>query len=282
MPYSAETILKLQRESEEVYQALQALQLRCVAQGQATGDVRAREHLLQGAGRRVGVLKRSLQRIYAIFPPSTVRPLQQDALADVQINLHAFVMNLYGIFDNWAWAFVLRHGLTAQVGGKMSVSLFKESTLKVLPDEIRGYLRAEGKTQWHDQYLKSYRDSLAHRIPLYIPPATFTPEEGERYNALEEEKVQCIGSRDFDRIDQIYVEQAALGVPCMAFLHSYSEDEALKPILLHPQLICDAMAVVEFGNLYFEHWHEHVARLTHHSSGLPAAAAEFKRWAYEN
>jgi hypothetical protein len=34
-------------------------------------------------------------------------------LADVQINLHAFVMNLYGIYDNWAWAYVLRHDLEA-------------------------------------------------------------------------------------------------------------------------------------------------------------------------
>jgi hypothetical protein len=254
MTYTAENVEKLQRESQEVFRALQALQLQCVVQGQALAPSQASEHLLHGAGRRVGVLKRSLQQIFTIFPPSLVRPLQQDTLSDVQIYLHAFVMNLYGIFDNWAWAFVLRHNLTAAVGGRMNVSLFKTATQRFLPEPIRVYLTSDGKAAWHDEYLKSYRDALAHRIPLYIPPASFTPAEGERYNVLESEKVQRIMSREFDRVDQIWEEQAALGTPCMAFLHSYSTDDDPRPILLHPQLICDAMAVVEFGNLYFENW----------------------------
>lgn len=257
MPYTAEQVADLNQKSAETLDSLQHLQQQCIIQGQAlSADSRAREHLLHGAGRRLSVLKRSLQRIFDGFPPDIVRPLEREPLADIQICLHAFVINLYGIFDNWAWAFVHRHDLEARIGNRLNVSLFKTATQRYLAPPLRAYL-TEDLTRWHDEYLKSYRDALAHRIPLYIPPATFTPEEGERYNVLEGEKIEKIVARDFDRVDQIWIEQGALGHPCFAFLHSYTEAGAPRPVLLHPQLISDAMTVIEFGTRYFEHWHVH-------------------------
>lgn len=252
--YTAGMVEKLEEEWESVHTTLDALQVRCVMEGESADHEGAKEHLLHGAGRRVGVLKRSFERIFTIFPPATVRPLVRNDLSDVQIHLHAFVMNLSGIFDNWAWAFVHRHGLASAVGGNLNVSLFKAATQKYLPEALRGHLSAADIVQWHGHYLKSYRDALAHRIPLYIPPASFTAAEGERYNALNAEQLQCIKSGDFDRVNQIREEQAMLGIPCKAFLHSFSEEDTPKPVLLHPQVLCDAKAVVEFGNLYFDHW----------------------------
>jgi hypothetical protein len=255
MPYTAEQVTDLKAKNARMLGSLQTLQLQCIVHGQALpADSPAREHLLHGAGRRLSVLKRALQRIFETFPPDVARPLEREPLADVQIYLHAFVMNLYGIFDNWAWAFVHRHGIEAAIGNRQGVSLFKTSTRRYLAPRLREYLTND-LTRWHDEYLKSYRDALAHRIPLYIPPATFTPEEGERYNALENEKIERITAQDFPRVDQIWAEQAALGRPCLAFLHSYGEEGAPKPVLLHPQVISDAMTVVEFGGLYLEHWH---------------------------
>lgn len=255
MPYTAEQVADLNLKRAETLDSLQKLQQQCIVQGQALpADALAREHLLHGAGRRLSVLKRSFERIFADFPPDIVRPLEREQLADVQICLHAFMINLYGIFDNWAWAFVHRHGLEARIGNRLNVSLFKPATQRYLVPLLREYLTADF-TRWHDEYLKSYRDALAHRIPPYIPPATFTPEEGERYNALEREKKEKILARDFDRVDQIWIEQATLGKPCLAFLHSYTEAGTPRPVFLHPQLISDAMTVIEFGTRYFEHWH---------------------------
>lgn len=259
MPYTPEQQTDLVEKHTEVLAALQNLKLQCVVQGQSLAeDSPEREHLLHGAGRRVGVILRSLHRIFEIFPPNTERPLEQDVLMDVQIYLHAFVINLYGIFDNWAWAFVYRHDLEPRIGKRQNVSLFKESTRRYLAAPLREYLVSDGKAEWHERYLKSYRDALAHRIPLYIPPATFTPEESQRHNVLESEKIQNIWAANFPRVEEIWAEQAALGRPCMAFLHSYREEGAPRPVLLHPQLISDAMAVVEFGELYLRLWHESV------------------------
>jgi hypothetical protein len=165
-------------------------------------------------------------------------------------------MNLYGVFDNWAWAFVLRHQLEGETGGKRGIGLFNKKTTKHLPSPLRDYLSSATITNWHDNYLKSFRDALAHRIPLYIPPAEYTTEEGERCSSLEREKAELINSMQLDRLDELYAEQEKIGSPSFVFLHAYAEDDPPKPILIHPQLLSDAGSIVEFGTLFLKHWHE--------------------------
>lgn len=257
MNYTAEQSESLRGECEKVLRSLQALQLKIVAQGQPLDAAsRLREHLLHGAGRRVGVIRRAISNVYDLFPPETSRPLNSGTIADVQINLHAFVMNLYGLYDNWAWAFVLRHNLEGVIGDRRGIGLFLDATRRHLPQPLRSYLSSPVTIDWHEQYAKSFRDALAHRIPPYLPPAQFTPEEGRRYNELENEKVECIRGRRWERLDQIYAEQAEIGTPCFTFLHAYTEDTPPKPLRLHPQMLSDGAAVVEFGELFLVHWHE--------------------------
>jgi len=257
MPYTQEQAEHLNRECEVVSEELQELQLKIVVEGQPLeATSRLREHLLHGAARRIGVIKRSIQNIYSLFPPDTPRPLSPDALADIQINLHAFVMNLYGLYDNWAWAYVLRHNLEAAIGDRRRIGLFIEATRSRLPAPLRAYLSTPATMEWHETYAKSFRDALAHRIPPYLPPAQFTTQEGQRYNELENEKVECIKAMRWERLDQIWEEQAALGIPCVTFLHAYTEDTPPRPLMLHPQVLSDAKAVIEFGKLFLEHWHK--------------------------
>lgn len=257
MYYTPEQAEQIKEQSASVLRDLHDLQLKIVAEGQPLEPTsRLREHLLHGAARRVSVIRRSVENVFAIFPPTTARPISQDALADVQINLHAFLINLYGIYDNWAWAYVLRHNLETKIGDRRRIGLFLDATRRHLPAPLREYLSSPTTTEWHEQYAKSFRDALAHRIPPYIPPAQFTPDEGKRYNELESEKVQCILGRQWERLDQVYAEQAALGIPCFTYLHAFTEDTPPRPILIHPQILSDAMAVVEFGRLFLEHWRQ--------------------------
>lgn len=255
MGYSEEQIDTFQKEYAKVCQGLQDLMLQTVVAGQESTDQGIKEHLLHGVARRLNVIKRSIENIFNKFPPTTSHPLERDVLYDVQINLHAYVMNLYGIFDNWAWAFIHRHNLLSVVGGKHGVGLFRKSTATHLPQELQDYLSSETLVDWHEKYLKSHRDALAHRIPLYIPPAEFTAEEGDRYNDLETQIVGLIKAMEWKRLDEVYEEQANIGRPSFVFLHSF-EGEPAKPILFHPQLLCDGLAIVEFGSLFMEHWHE--------------------------
>lgn len=163
-----------------------------IVAGQDSDHDRVREHLLHGVARRVDVIGRTINNIFNRFPPDTARPLSKDALSDVQINLHALVINLYGVFDNWAWAFVYRHGLVDDIS-PLDVGLFRKKTKHHLPTALRDYVSSQHITQWHEEYLKSFRDALVHRIPLYVPPAEVTPADGERYNELEKKKYSLSG-----------------------------------------------------------------------------------------
>ena len=50
--------------------------------------------------------------MFEIVPPNTAEPPGFDRLHDVQINLQAFIANLYGSSDNLAWVWVHEKQLT--------------------------------------------------------------------------------------------------------------------------------------------------------------------------
>jgi hypothetical protein len=219
---------------------------------------RAGTYLRHGVGRRLSVLQASLAEIFELFPPSRTAPLPHELAVTLQINLHAFVINLNGIFDSWAWAFVLRHGLLDRLDGQPErVGMFKVRTQQLLPELLQQFLQSEAIRTWHSRYLKGYRDALAHRIPLYIPPATWSPEDGERYNRWDVEIVEAIRRRDFDRVEALRTEQDAIGTACYYFLHEYSPKEDTRPVQLHPQVLADSATVIEFGNRFYALWHTH-------------------------
>lgn len=256
MGYTPEQVSQLLDDQETTLQSLVELQKECTIQGQSIANPMVQEHMLHGAGRRIMVLRRTVENIYDLFPPSTTKPLPTDTLSDVQISLHAFVMNLYGVFENWAWAFYHRHDLHSMITDRRKVGMFSPAMKPFLPTVLRDYLASEVITNWQRDYLKNYRDALAHRIPLYIPPANFTPEESERYSQLGAAKLDSLRGGDLNRFEEICVEQDALGVASLMFLHSFTEGGELKPLLLHPQILSDSKTVVEFGTKFLAHWHE--------------------------
>lgn len=255
MGYTYEQITSLESKYEEVHKGLKELMLETVLAGQESHNARVREHLVHGAGRRLDVLIRCLENIFRVFPLGTTKPLNRDMLHDLQINIHAYVINLYGISDNWAWSFVYRHDLLNAVGGRKQVGLFHNRTNKYFSQPLRSYLTSQSMTDWHESYLKSFRDALAHRIPLYVPPAEFTEEEGRYYNRLENEKIDLIKAMKWQRLDELYEEQEKIGRPSFCFHHSF-EEEASKSILFHPQLLCDGLTIIECGSLFMEHWND--------------------------
>ena len=256
VPYPPKTVDELIERQHSLKFDLQKLMVECIQHGQALPESSAREHMIRGAGRRLGVLVHSTENIFSLFPLTTTKPLDRDAVADIQVYLHAFLMNLYGVFENWGWAFVLRHDLEASVGGRMGIGLFNRKTQKFLPPALRDYLTQGPVPEWHEKYLKNYRDALAHRIPPYVPPSEVTPEEGKRFNELEAERVDCLRNHDFERLDRVDAEQAEIGRPSWTFMHAFSEVEPPRPLLLHGQLLTDSMGVVECGRLFMTHWHE--------------------------
>ena len=250
-------VTRLHRDHRKVVGDLQDLLIVGMTQAQRITAGHAHLHLTQGVGRRIGILKKTLEEIFRLFPPQRTETLDREDLTTVQIHLHAFVINLSGVFDNWAWAYLLRHGLVERVGNRRNVGMFIRRTQDLLPATLREYLQSEQIATWHESYLKLYRDTLAHRIPLYIPPAAWTDDDAAKYRTLEEEKIRLIQAADWQKLDEVWAEQDRLGRACHSFLHEAVAGGDSRPMYLHPQVLCDGMTVVEFGNKFYLEWHGH-------------------------
>lgn len=255
MAYSTELIASLTREYEALQTEFERLLGRAVETGQSL-DGRAKEYMLHGVGRRLKLLSRCVSNVFHLFPPARTNPLASEDLDEVQISLHAFVMNLYGLYENLAWTFVLRHHLDEELKDRRRIGMFLKTTQQYLPQPMRDYLTSDTLLKWQNDYLKNYRDALAHRIPLYIPPAIYNREQAREYHALNQSEWDCIGGQKWDELEQVRDHINELGSACPMFFHSFGDEPQAKPIYLHPQMVCDAKTVVEFCDLYFECWHE--------------------------
>jgi hypothetical protein len=57
--------------------------------------------------------------------------------------------------------------------------------------------------KWYAEYLTNYRDALSHRIPLYVPPKSLTPEHASQVKQIENKIADCYKSCDFNTIEEI-------------------------------------------------------------------------------
>jgi len=252
MTYSEADAAKLQNHRLETIQKLNDLQLKCITESIGLGPSRAWEYLRHGVARRLGVLRNAINTVYDVFPPDTKQRLDQESLAHLQLALHGFVINLSGVFDNWAWAFLHMHGLDTQVR-RLGVGMFNRETNRHMDQPIRDYLDSAGFIAWRTDYLKNYRDALAHRIPLYIPPSLMTKPQTEEFNRLDTAKSEALRAGQLEQFEDLQRQQDELGEPCFFFLHSL-EEGGQRQIMFHPQMLSDVAGVIEFGNIFFQHW----------------------------
>lgn len=206
---------------------------------------KAKEYLFHGVMRRLSVLKRCTENVLGIFPVTRENKLATVELKDVDINIQAFVLNVFGVLDNLAWIFIYHRGLEEKVD-KKQVGIFREETKKHFTSEFNDYL-IEVK-HWYFDYLLSFRDSLVHRIPLYVPPISLTPAEAERVREIQEKESEAMKKGDFDTAGRLFEEATNIGVLSPHFCHSYSE--AMTPQNLHWHLISDFRTLEEVIKRY--------------------------------
>jgi hypothetical protein len=206
-------------------------------------DEQAKEYAHHGFSRRVGTLRRGLQNVFKIIPPGTIRVPPKEKLYDAQINLQSFVANVYGCADNLAWVWIYERGLSKSID-RRQVGLRKSHT-KVrasFSPEFQKYL--EGMDPWFE-YIAEYRDSLGHRIPLYIPPGGVRPKDRAAYDDLEFRKTTVLGHLNVDEYERLAAEQNKLLVFQPLIMHSFKE--ATAPYAFHVQILADFATVEELG-----------------------------------
>jgi hypothetical protein len=114
-------------------------------------------------------------------------------------------------------------------------------------NEFRAYL--DSRQKWFD-HLKGFRDALAHRIALYIPPYIVTPETVDEYNKLEEALDEAQQRADFEEYDRLKSKQKefVLFRPWM----THSQYESAPAVVFHRQLLQDYVTIDEFGKKMLE------------------------------
>jgi len=204
---------------------------------------RAKEFMKHGVARRLSLLYRCVENIFELFPPDRIEILEHNDRLDVEVNLHAFMINVYGIIENIGLSIAHENNLVGNLHHPKDINLFERLFRRLLNPNLCAYLREGTITQWYNNYAKNYRDALAHRIPPYVPPAALNDEQQRRFECLGQEIKHLYEEGDFKRIEVLQDEQERLGRSNPLFVHSFSEEA--KPVYLHPQLIADFRTVEE-------------------------------------
>ncbi len=260
MHYEPESLQEIELYYSGLRFRYQELLLKTVSLSGKLKNDRAAEFLRHGVGRRIEILHRCIQNIFRIFPPDWREKLSQEDRVDLEINLHAFLMNVYGIVENLGLSLAYEDGLvgdhsTQNVPVKQ-VNFFSKRFQRLLNPKLQEYLQQKNTASWYREYSKNYRDALAHRIPPYVPPSTLNPDEAKRFTEIDNELKGLSYVSDLSRIDKLHEEQDGLGRPNPLFVHSFSEKS--KPVFLHGQVLTDFITIEEFvnvvlANFYLDH-----------------------------
>lgn len=208
--------------------------------GNTLRSKRAREYLFNGVGRRLGLVQRCVERIFQIFPPDRTVHFAQDEREDLNINLHAFLLNVYGILDNVAWVVVLE-ATQKEVENRKAVGLFLPEVQKHLSKGTVDFLAT--MKDWHFNYMKNFRDSLAHRIPAYVPPKQLLPDEMKRSEEIEREMFEAIKNHEYERLSALKEEDRNLGSLMPVYTHSFGDPDRSPSVYLHNQVLVDLRTV---------------------------------------
>ncbi|MGX9963428.1 hypothetical protein ACVFYP_08885 [Roseomonas sp. F4] len=133
---------------------------------------KSKEYAVQGFCRRLKIMRRCIENIDAKIKIHSVCDVDDEDRLDASINIQAFTLNSFGALDNLAHVIVEEKQLRSSSGGVLRpeyIGLMPKNTevRSALSLEFFSYLKS--LDEWMEN-LKKFRDALAHRIPIYIPP----------------------------------------------------------------------------------------------------------------
>jgi hypothetical protein len=201
------------------------------------------EYANHGFMRRVGTLRRCIENVFNLIPPATEERPDRNVLHDAQINVQSFFANVYGSLDNLAWIWVYERELESIGRKRVGLRVQNTELRATFSEAFQEYLKS--RDGWMDHVIE-YRDALAHRIPLYIPPGTVQPRNVDAYNDLSVRIREVLYVRpNPPEYDRLSAEQEGLLVFQPVITHSVRETTAYFPF--HAQMIADFLTVEEFG-----------------------------------
>jgi hypothetical protein len=159
---------------------------------------KAEEYATHGLSRRLGCLIRCVDRVFEVLPPERGDIPSRDEVMDATVNIQAFMFNVFGCLENLAWVWVFEKPVTREDGkpiGRRDIGLGEKckSVRASFSPAFTAYL--DSRKTWFE-HIVDFRDALAHRIPLYIPPHTVHPDNAKRYAGIATEAFAALMARD--------------------------------------------------------------------------------------
>ncbi len=245
MYFSDAALCELREEKASV--SPKYLELMQAYSTRAFENPRAQEFAVHGFMRRLGTMVQCIENVFEIVPPDRTDSPSREELIDCAINIQAFVLNVFGCVDNLAWIWTQERCLTQENGSPIPrnwVGLRKKNSFLrgTFSPEFQRYLNKIDR--WLGN-LENFRDALAHRIPLYIPPYRVLNSKMDLFQELELRKGKAYKQLDFGEYDRLSAEQDALGDFMPVMTHSFGEDA--KVVVFHSQMLADFNTVHQIG-----------------------------------
>jgi len=114
-----------------------------------------------------------------------------------------------------------------------------------LPTDLNAYLK-DGDN-WLE-YLEEFRNAIAHRIPIYIPPFFVNPAD-EELNKNIETQLFIARKTDAAKFEKLIEQQSQIREFRPYYLHSI--EESTGTVTIHSQLLVDFLTIYEISiNLF--------------------------------
>lgn len=231
-----------------VVNALMHLALDMIVLSDSLKTEDATYYMRYGAGRRLLMMWRSYRTITSIAPPGRKEPLSDEEGTALSGDINVIYMHLRGVMDNLAWCFLYeKEPYLAQRLPKMVVALFssvikKRTSLPEFGNEV------DADKDWAAE-LAERRDPVAHRIPLYVPPAAITTEEVAVYQELTGEFFKSINRLDFEASDAASEEMLRVG----QFLPCFVHHPGAGIVPMYPTVSLDMVHAIDLGRILVQY-----------------------------
>ena len=190
------------------------------------------KNILQyGAARRVSAIYRNAMKICNIAYLDRVEPLSQDESGYLSDSLLVIYVHIVGVMDAFAIALKRIAGddlTTAEKNADILSAKFRKSV-----DFVSLEALFRDNSDWFLRVKDCLRNRFVHRVPPYVAPAIFTPEDAVEDQRLQNTLSQALIDEDWSKLDDVPAMQAKLGkfFPFISFIDS-DEHMPLLPTLL--------------------------------------------------
>jgi hypothetical protein len=199
---------------------------------------RAKKYLHEGVGRRLSMLKASVDSISTIYSTDRTRPLDEGEAAILSQNINFFYANLFALIDCIAFVFAYEEpGYVIDETRRADlkkVGLFNKE-FRTQISELSKWSDLPKVKVWYDAIV-DLRHPIAHRIPLYFPDI-YTEDDSLAIQQIDREYYGNLGpvfrdmplrpddmTRKLDTLqDEWKKKKAAINAFSGCFLHSHGE-----------------------------------------------------------